>query len=58
MRNSTMSAAGRLSKGIARTPPDSSPNARADPFVFFRNRAREPEKKSPAFNWAFDTMPI
>lgn len=58
MSNSTMAAAGRFSKGIVRTPPDSFLNARTSPFVFSRERAGEPVEKSPAFDWAFDTMPI
>lgn len=58
VRNSTMAATGRLSKGIVRTPPDSFLNARASPLVFIRKRAGEPVEKSSALDWAFDTMPI
>lgn len=53
-----MAAAGRLSNGIVRTPPDGFLNTRTSTFVFSRERAGEPVEKSPAFDWAFDTMPI
>lgn len=56
--NPTISATGRFKKGIVRTPPDSFLNARTDIFVFGRRQAREPVKKSLAFGWAFDTIPI
>lgn len=58
MKNTTMVASGRLNKGIVRTPPDGFLNAKVAPFVFCRERAGEPVEKSPAFDWAFDTMPI
>ena len=58
MRNKTMAAAGRFSKGIVCTPSNSFLKHPTASFVFIKSHTGEPRRKSSAFDYSFDEIPI